>query len=54
MSIQYNTIQYNTIQYSTAQYNWYCQLRSLGDMMAPPDVGSLGRGVTQGPEVFVF
>ena len=32
----------------------FCQLRSLGDMMALPDVGSLGRDVTRGPDIFVF
>ena len=32
----------------------FCQLRSLGDMMALSDVGSMGRGVTRGPDVFVF
>ena len=30
------------------------QLRSLGDTMALPEVGSLGRGVAQGPDIFVF
>ena len=30
------------------------QLRCLGDTMALPDVGSLGRGVVQGPDIFVF
>ena len=33
----------------------FCQLWSLGDMMmALHEVGSLGRDVTQGPDVFVF
>ena len=32
----------------------FCQLRSLGDMMALSDVGILGRDVTQGPDIFVF
>ena len=32
----------------------FCQLRSLGNIMAPPDVDSLGRGVTRGPDIFVF
>ena len=29
-------------------------VEDLGDIMAPPDVGSLGRGVTRGPDIFVF
>ena len=32
----------------------FCQLRSLGDIMALPEVGSLGRGVTQGLDIFSF
>ena len=32
-----------------------CQLRrNLGNVIAIPDVGSLGRGVAQGPDIFVF
>ena len=30
------------------------QLRSSRKMMPLPDVGSLGRGVAQGPDIFVF
>ena len=30
------------------------QARSSRDMMAPPDVGSRRRGVTRGPDIFVF
>ena len=33
---------------------YICLLRGLGDMMSIPNVGSLGRGVTRGPDVFVF
>ena len=33
---------------------YICLLRGLGDTMSIPDVGNLGRGVTRGPDVFVF
>ena len=32
----------------------YICLLSLGNTMSVPDVGSLGKGVTRGPDVFVF
>ena len=32
----------------------YICLLSLGNTMSVPDVGSLGNGVTRGPDVFVF
>ena len=32
----------------------FCQLRSPGDMRALAEVGSLGRGVAQGLDIFSF